>query len=311
MQEATAKLEEKRAEEASGRAALADTYARIRELESKISLGLSVKSDEVIKEQQLVLQLNIAKQDALAKSEVINSLMAATKEAEIRMATADAELHDLGKKLEDLKAQEISKSARIQAKTQQLEDEQLVIAELKKARENRDVELSKELEAARAEKNALARRDYDLDDQLKKAKAEREDVEKRCKARGAEIERFLKLKDSLAKREPAQIRELDRVSAEVAQLQKASDERAGRVVALRESIKTMESGICIVENDAADAAADCRQNIADAADCRQNIADALSPQARKMRCRPLQSTAKSLLSCRASFKSRRKRRRRR
>ena len=151
MQEATAKLEEKRAEEASGRAALADTYARIRDLESKISLGLSVKSDEVIKEQQLVLQLNIAKQDALAKSEVINSLMAATKEAEIRMATADAELHDLGKKLEDLKAQEISKSARIQAKTQQLEDEKLVIAELKKARENRDVELSKELEAARAE----------------------------------------------------------------------------------------------------------------------------------------------------------------
>ena len=134
-----------------------------------------------------------------------------------------------------------------------------------------------------------------------KAKAEREDVEKRCKARGAEIERFLKLKDSLAKREPAQIRELDRVSAEVAQLQKASDERAGRVVALRESIKTMESGICIVENDAAD----------DAADCRQNIADALSPQARRMRCRPLQSTAKSLLSCKASFKSRRKRRRRR
>ncbi len=82
--EATAKLEEKRAEEASGRAALADTYARIRELESKISLGLSVKSDEVIKEQQLVLQLNIAKQDAIAKSEVINSLMAAMREAEIR-----------------------------------------------------------------------------------------------------------------------------------------------------------------------------------------------------------------------------------
>jgi hypothetical protein len=40
----------------------------------------------VIKEQQLVLQLNIFKQDALAKSEVINSLMAATREAEIRCA---------------------------------------------------------------------------------------------------------------------------------------------------------------------------------------------------------------------------------
>ena len=38
----------------------------------------------MIKEQQLVLQLNISKQDALAKSEVINSLMAATREAEIR-----------------------------------------------------------------------------------------------------------------------------------------------------------------------------------------------------------------------------------
>ena len=33
----------------------------------QITLGLSVKSDEVIKEQQLVLQLNVAKQDALAK----------------------------------------------------------------------------------------------------------------------------------------------------------------------------------------------------------------------------------------------------
>lgn len=54
VHEAAAKLEEKRAEEASGRAALAETYARIRELESKIAVGLAVKSDEVIKEQQLV-----------------------------------------------------------------------------------------------------------------------------------------------------------------------------------------------------------------------------------------------------------------
>ena len=54
VREAAAKLEEKRAEEASGRAALAETYARIRELESKIAVGLAVKSDEVIKEQQLV-----------------------------------------------------------------------------------------------------------------------------------------------------------------------------------------------------------------------------------------------------------------
>jgi chromosome segregation ATPase len=242
VNEAMAKLEAKRAEEASGRASLAETYARIRELESKIALALSVKSDEIIKEQQLVLQLNVAKQDASSKSEVINSLLAATRETEIRMAAADAEMHTLGQKLEDLKAQEISKSARIQAKTQQLEDEQLVIAELKKAREIRDGELSKELEAARAEKNSLARRDYDLDDQLKKAKAERDEVEKRCKARGVEIERFLKLKESLSKREPAQIRELERVAAEVAQLQKASDERGARVVALRDSIKSMESG---------------------------------------------------------------------
>jgi hypothetical protein len=206
VSEASAKLEQKRAEEASGRAALAETYARIRELESKIAVGLSVKSDEVIKEQQLVLQLNVAKQDALAKSEVINALMATTRETEIRMAAADAEMHALGQRLEDLKAQEVSKSARIQAKTKQLEDEQLVIAELKKAREIRDGELIKELEAARAEKNSLARRDYDLDDQLKKAKVERDEVEKRCKARGVEIERFLKLKESLTKREPAQVR---------------------------------------------------------------------------------------------------------
>jgi hypothetical protein len=242
VNEAVAKLEEKRGAEANSRAALAETYARIRELENKIALGLSVKSDEVIKEQQLVLQLNISKQDAIAKSEVITSLMAATRETEIRLASADAEISSLGQKLEDLKALELSKSARIKAKTQQLEDEQLVIAELKKAREVRDGELVRELEAARSEKNLLARRDYDLDDQLKKAKAERDEIEKRCKARGVEIERFLKLKDSLSKREPAQLRELDRVTAEVAQLQKASDERGERVVALRESIKSMESG---------------------------------------------------------------------
>ena len=54
LQEAGAKLEEKRTEEANGRTALAETYARIRELESKIAVGLAVKSDEVIKEQQLV-----------------------------------------------------------------------------------------------------------------------------------------------------------------------------------------------------------------------------------------------------------------
>jgi hypothetical protein len=168
--------------------------------------------------------------------------MAATRESEIRMAAADAELQALGQKLEDLKAQEVSKSARIQAKIQQLEDENLVVAELKKARETRDGELTKELEAIRAEKNSLSRRDYDLDDQLKKAKVERDDVEKRCKARGVEIERFLKLKESLVKREPAQMRELERVTAEVAQLQKASDERSARVVALRDSIKSMESG---------------------------------------------------------------------
>ncbi len=45
--EATAKLEEKRAEESSSRAALAETYARIRDLENKIAVGLSVKGDEV------------------------------------------------------------------------------------------------------------------------------------------------------------------------------------------------------------------------------------------------------------------------
>jgi chromosome segregation ATPase len=168
--------------------------------------------------------------------------MAATRESEIRMAAADTELQALGQRLEELKAQEVSKSARIQAKIQQLEDENLVVAELKKARETRDGELTKELEAIRAEKNSLSRRDYDLDDQLKKAKVERDDVEKRCKARGVEIERFLKLKESLVKREPAQMRELERVTAEVAQLQKASDERSARVVALRDSIKSMESG---------------------------------------------------------------------
>ena len=59
VREAAAKLEEKRAEEASGRAALAETYARIRELESKIAVGLAVKSDEVIKEQQLVRRFAI------------------------------------------------------------------------------------------------------------------------------------------------------------------------------------------------------------------------------------------------------------
>jgi hypothetical protein len=36
--------------------------------------------------------------------------------------------------------------------------------------------------------------------------------------------------------------ELERVSAEVAQLQKASDERSARVLTLRDSIKSMESG---------------------------------------------------------------------
>ena len=36
--------------------------------------------------------------------------------------------------------------------------------------------------------------------------------------------------------------ELERVTAEVAQLQKASDERSARVVTLRDSIKSMESG---------------------------------------------------------------------
>jgi hypothetical protein len=40
----------------------------------QITLGLSVKSDEVIKEQQLVLQLNVSKQDALAKSKPPTSL---------------------------------------------------------------------------------------------------------------------------------------------------------------------------------------------------------------------------------------------
>ena len=62
VREAAAKLEEKRAEEASGRAALAETYARIRELESKIAVGLAVKSDEVIKEQQLVRRFAIQPQ---------------------------------------------------------------------------------------------------------------------------------------------------------------------------------------------------------------------------------------------------------
>jgi chromosome segregation ATPase len=246
LNEAVATLERKRSEEASSRAMLADTYARIRELENKIALGLSVKSDEVIKEQQLVLQLNIAKQDALAKSEQVNALLTATRDAELRLVASDAELQSLGQKLDDLKAQEISKSARIQAKMQQLEDEKALVAELKKAREIRDSELVKELEEARTEKSALSRRDYDLEDQLKKAKQDRDDVEKRCKTRGVEIDRFLKLKESLTKREPSQLRELERVTAEVAQLQKTSDERSARVVALRESIKSMESGDVII-----------------------------------------------------------------